>query len=646
MEREMTLREWPAVALASALALGFAVPAQAQHASDNAVVSAEDAFGLTIGTETIGLYDQNQIRGFSPQIAGNARIGGLYFDQQAPLSNRVIEGSTVRVGFSAIGYAFPAPTGIVDYALRRAGDKPALTAVLDAGPFEARGLDLDGQFPIRSLNLRVPLGMSYRTDALLPGYTSRSVSAAVAPQWSPREDLTVRLFWDWHKITQAKVAPLLFMGVPSLPPQVPAAYLGQDWANDESLLMNYGAMLEAALSRRWSVSAGVFRSVNDSPVGFADLYVDAQRSGLADHLLIGYPDQRTSSMSGEARLTGHFGDGPRRQELVLSVRGRDALALYDGADVRDVGNALISQGMQVAQPHFEYGPRTRDENQLWIAGIAYHDRWLEHGELSVGVQRANYEKTIDVPGAMTGRRTDDPWRFYGIAALNLSGNADLFAGYTQGVEDSGVAPSNAANRGEILPATRTWQRDAGVQIAVTPTVKVIAGLFDVHKPYFNLNASNFYVDVGDQRHRGYEFSIAGEIVKNLNLVAGLEILHADVAAGGLQSTPIGPLAVGQNNHLAQINVDYKLPAWPTVSLDMTLYSYGRRAASFDNSVTIPSTQSADLGARYGFEVFRAPASLRLLLQNVGNAYSWALTDSAGYSPAARRSAQLYMTVDF
>jgi hypothetical protein len=36
----------------------------------------------------------------------------------------------------------------------------------------------------------------------------------------------------------------------------------------------------------------------------------------------------------------------------------------------------------------------------------------------------------------------------------------------------------------------------------------------------------------------------------------------------------------------------------------------------------------------------------LLLQNVGNAYSWALTDSAGYSPAARRSAQLYMTVDF
>jgi hypothetical protein len=67
--------------------------AVAQHASDNPVASAVDAFGLTLGLESIGLY----------------------FDQQGALSNRVVEGSMVHVGISEIGYAFPAPTGVGDY---------------------------------------------------------------------------------------------------------------------------------------------------------------------------------------------------------------------------------------------------------------------------------------------------------------------------------------------------------------------------------------------------------------------------------------------------------------------------------------------------------------------------------------------------
>jgi len=145
------------------LTLTLAQPTRAQHVEDNAVVSAKDAFGLTIGTDSLGLYDTYKVRGFSPQDAGNVRIGGLYFDQQAPLSQRVIEGSTIRVGMSAGGYAFPAPTGIADFELRHTGDKPALTALLGAGPFQTHGIDIDGRYPFSSLNLRIPIGISFRT---------------------------------------------------------------------------------------------------------------------------------------------------------------------------------------------------------------------------------------------------------------------------------------------------------------------------------------------------------------------------------------------------------------------------------------------------------------------------------------------------
>jgi hypothetical protein len=54
----------------------------------------------------------------------------------------------MRVGVSEVGYAFPAPTGIVDYELRRAGDgTPSATVVAGAGPHQARALSVDENGP-------------------------------------------------------------------------------------------------------------------------------------------------------------------------------------------------------------------------------------------------------------------------------------------------------------------------------------------------------------------------------------------------------------------------------------------------------------------------------------------------------------------
>src|SRR5579863_4538993 len=147
-------------AIACALLLATAVgTVRAQHASDDPVASANDGFGLTLGLESIGLYGPGFVRGFNPQTAGNVRIDGLYFDQQGSLSNRVVEGSTIRVGVSEIGYAFPAPTGIVDYELRHTGDgTPSATIIANWGPYEARGLSIDGSIPLNGTELRIPIG--------------------------------------------------------------------------------------------------------------------------------------------------------------------------------------------------------------------------------------------------------------------------------------------------------------------------------------------------------------------------------------------------------------------------------------------------------------------------------------------------------
>src|ERR1700677_282450 len=143
--------------IACALLLVSSPALRAQHASDDPVAASNDAFGLTLGLESTGIYNPGGVRGFNPQTAGDVRIDGLYFDQQGALSNRVVEGSTIRVGVSEVGYAFPAPTGIVDYDLRHAGNgTPSATIVASAGPFQAHGVSIDGSLPLLSTELQLP----------------------------------------------------------------------------------------------------------------------------------------------------------------------------------------------------------------------------------------------------------------------------------------------------------------------------------------------------------------------------------------------------------------------------------------------------------------------------------------------------------
>jgi iron complex outermembrane receptor protein len=73
--------------------------AHAQRVDENAVVQAQDAFGLTVGDETVGLYSPEDARGFSPTQAGTLVIEGLYYGQQTYVPTaRIVEGSVLRVG--------------------------------------------------------------------------------------------------------------------------------------------------------------------------------------------------------------------------------------------------------------------------------------------------------------------------------------------------------------------------------------------------------------------------------------------------------------------------------------------------------------------------------------------------------------------
>jgi iron complex outermembrane recepter protein len=640
---------WIALTLLSAVSVFTDV--QAQHASDDPVASAVDAFGLTLGLESIGLYGPLSVRGFSPQLAGNVRIDGLYFDQQGALSNRIVEGSTIRVGISEIGYAFPAPTGIVDYDLRHPGNAtPSVTVVASAGPFDAHGISFDANLPLMSSELQLPIGASYQISTQgpylpNPGYTSTVANFGATPQWKPNDWLTFRGILDWTQITHAKTLPIVFTAGDYLPPEIQRTYFGQDWAEGRSLSENYGGIVTAKLNQHWSVAAGIFRSISDNPISYSDLYVNTQPNGLAEHVVIGYPNQRVSSTSGEARLTGDFSASSWRHDIVFLARGRDTLALYGGADVADVGPALINQGLQVPEPAFSYSARTNDLTELWSAGLAYRGQWSGHGEFALGLQQENYEQTVTSPGAPEARLTDKPLRAYGTAAIALTDHATAYAGYNQGLEDSGVAPSSAQNRGAILPAARTWQADSGVRYLLTPDLKVIAGVFEIEKPYFNLGTSDIDQKLGVQRATGLEMSVSGELIQHLHISVGALFGEVRIIGPNLSAEGVGDIAFGQPRIQAVINVDYSLARWPALSADLAVFHFGTAPASVNDAIQLPAQTSVNIGARYKFSILGHPATLRVQLQNATNYYFWFISNSPGFSQFEPRGVFAYLTAD-
>jgi iron complex outermembrane recepter protein len=643
------------IAVAAVFATFQASAARAQHASDNPVKSADDAFGLSLGLEKVGLYNPGSVRGFSPISAGNVRIDGMYFDLQGPPSARVVEGSTMHVGVSEIGYPFPAPTGIADYNLRHVGgDNPTATIIASAGPYDAWSLSVDGSIPLIGKALVLPIGISTQVSTqsaedgvFYPGLTSRTTSVGATPQWTPNSRVTVRALIDWQGTTAGKTVPEFFTTGDFLPPLITRGYLAQNWAKRQNTTVNLGGLVTAQLTENWLLRAGVFRSTNNNPAVFADLYTDVQPNGQAEHVVAAFRDQDSSSTSGEVRLTGTFLTGDWRQQVIFAVRGRDTTSRFGGGDVVDLGPATIFRLVQAPEPDFTFSARAADRAQLRSVGAAYRVDWRTRGVLEMGLQKEDYRETADIPLTPQSEISAHPLRGYANGAFAVTPQLTLYGGYTQGLEKSGIAPNSAQNSGAVLPASLTWQVDLGARYAVTPKLKIIAGVFELQKPYFNLDTHNVDRELGVQRAKGVELSVAGEVTEHLNVNVGVLDGVVGITGPDLAAEGVGSVAIGQPRLTYVAAADYALPWWPAASLDVRVLHLGAAPESLDNGVYTNPVTLLNIGGRYKFTAFGRNSTLRIQVQNVLDTNAWQQLSTPGVFqwPGPRRIFA-YLTTDF
>lgn len=628
------------------LLAGTALPAAAQdHTDDNAVTQAEDAFGFSVGRESLGIYTAGSTRGFSPTAAGNVRIDGLYFDSQFNLSSIVNDSSSIKVGLSAQGYPFAAPSGIVDLSLRRPASRGAASVLVNADSYGSFGVEIDGSLPLgRSLSLGY--GVTGSRIAFPDGTDNWNHGQGLILRWRPRPGIEVMPFWTLYNDYNDEAGPFYVPAGKYLPPQPPShRFDGPGWADFRYTGANYGLLASAAASPTWLFRVGAFRSVFDTAIGYSNLLVGLQPDGSADRIIIADPRTKNVSSSGELRVTHSIVDGPRLHVFHLSLRERDARREFGGSDEVDLGPTRIGVPEDSSRPFFTFGPVSHDHVRQETVGLAYDGRWKNVGEISFGLSRADYRKTTSLPGIAPIEARAKPWLYNGTVAVYASKALSLYAGYARGLEESGVAPPNAANRNQPLPAILTEQKDGGLRWAVSGNIKLVAGVFDLRRPYFGLDQAGNFTQVGTTHSRGAEFSLSGSVTKRLNVVAGGVFLRPRVERDAGVPGVIGARPVGLPEHLLNLNLNWRTPLLAGLSLDATMFHRGSVAATTDNLVTLPPRFPVNLGGRYRFKLATHDATFRVQLANIFDDRGFGTAGPGVYSANPGRYLSSYLAID-
>jgi iron complex outermembrane receptor protein len=171
--------------------------------------------------------------------------------------------------------------------------------------------------------------------------------------------------------------------------------------------------------------------------------------------------------------------------------------------------------------------------------------------------------------------------------------------------------------------------------------------FEIERP--SLIAANNYLTLdGEQRNRGLEFNVFGELTPTLRLLGGVTLIDGRLAktAGGVND---GHKAQG----VADTNVNIGAE-WDTPIRGLTLT--GRAIYTSDvyidaaNHYSIPDWTRYDVGARYTFDSpwNGKPTTIRLGIENVANSNYYAASYSGDgiVTVGAPRTYLVSTTVNF
>ncbi|MFW0755179.1 TonB-dependent siderophore receptor [Pseudomonas sp. H11T01] len=348
----------------------------------------------------------------------------------------------------------------------------------------------------------------------------------------------------------------------------------------------------------------------------------------------------------DAGARARFDTGPISHATTLQVtRYRDELSrgiISGPAILSNIYHPTDSPKPSIATPD------ALKISETELSGVALADTLSvldERLQVTLGLRKQNIESdNFNAAGAVTSSYDKSAMTpLFGLVVKPWE-HVSFYYNYIEGLSKGDIAPATASNSGEIFKPYISRQQEVGVKVDYGTFTSTLS-LFQIKKPSGELAAGVFSVQ-GEQRNRGVELNIFGEVTDGVRLLGGVTFLDAELTKTATAANR-GNTAVGVPDVQANLWAEWDTPWIEGVTLTSGAIYTGSQYVNQANTQELDPWTRIDAGARYTTRIEGRPTTLRATVQNVFNQEYWSGVASYGaFSQGAPRTLQLSATVDF
>lgn len=248
-----------------------------------------------------------------------------------------------------------------------------------------------------------------------------------------------------------------------------------------------------------------------------------------------------------------------------------------------------------------------DDNVHLTLGVRDQSIHVQTFNRTTGALTADYDESETSP-------------FVGVV-VNVTDQVSLYANHIEGLAQGPTSPGTVLNPNQAFPPYSSEQYEVGGKVDLG-RFGFGAAVFQTEQPSAYTNAANIYVVDGEQRNRGIEFTMFGELAENVRLLGGMTFLEAEQTKTAL-GTNDGNDAVGVPDFLLNLTGEWDLPFLPGVTTTARVIYTSEQYVDAANTLEVPDWARLDIGARYAAEFGEHPVTFNFFIENVTDESYWA-----------------------
>jgi len=604
--------------------------------------------GVTRSQLNGSAYDNVAIRGILVENRGNYRLNGslpIINLVDVPLENK--ERVEVLKGASSLYYGFVPPSGIVNYVTKRAGATPVTSLSTSLNQYGAVDLhaDIGRRFgPDNNTGLRINAAAGHE-DIGIDNFSGKRQMLSAALDVKVSSSVNLKFDAEYYKKDSSEQAgitlPTAVNGVITLPRLTGnKVNLAGEWQRYVADATNLLARADVALSDDWSAIFELGQARNNRDRRFSQFNLTNVLTGAGTLTVNQQDGQEYENNNFRTELSGRVATGSITHELSIGYTGNERKQ-----DSRNSPTQTFAQNLYnpVLIP---YTPRTAANasapSKITDNGLYVFDRIVlsEQWQLMAGARRSDYTSVTTTTRYEAQKTSPSVSVMYKPTA-----RTSVYASYIEGMEESGTAPANRANAGEVLAPSLNKQVELGIKAEVAQGLLLQAAYFDVKRPSTTVDAANRFVLGGEAEYKGFEFAASGEINKQWSVVASALVMNPKITkttvAAELNKTP-------ENAPKLTYSVfgEYRVPSVPGLALNAGWYFTGKRPVNNANQAYIDGAGTLSLGARYRTKLFGTNTTLQANLDNATDKVYWSTAGNGLLGVGAPRTLRVAAKFDF